>query len=441
MAYLATAYRAEGISATIVGSLSFVASGSIVASRFLFPYLFEKKMFMHIIWNMALSDAIASLGFSFGFPFGALCEAQAILTTFFYLSSWIWVTLLSYQLFRLVMRGRAARVPLWALHVFTWSLTLVICLVPLSSTSYGSDDGMQGTSLCAFRQGKSALLFLVWSGLTIYAPLLLCMALQFYFSVQVQIKFSFIDAKHVLIKRAVMALFYYPVGMLVCWTPFVMMQLLLAIIPPSQQPPTFLHASNATVDVGASYGIYLSILYYYNNSQARSCWLRFFCLQQQNKSNGSDKARGKRRAFDKQGSAAGFGQQRSTSPGGFPKSSPPDLTSDSDSSNLEHGLSESERESERESGIEDIVEGGEEEEEEFEGDWEIETDAFGNIVLPKKPFDEEEYRRSTSPSFGSALGANRSSNVELASSPSNNNNNNNNDITSADVINALNNSA
>lgn len=119
--------------AIIIASIcSATASSSIVATFFVFYKHFQRKRFIQIIFWIAFSEMIAGCGSAFGFPpsTSALCPSQAFLVFFFVKASWIWTTLLTYQVYRLVLHGDLS-LNIYHMHVLVWLSSLFLTLIPL----------------------------------------------------------------------------------------------------------------------------------------------------------------------------------------------------------------------------------------------------------------------------------------------------------------------
>ena len=79
-----------------------------------------------------------------------LCGIKAFLITFFFTACWIWTVLLVYQL-RCAMIFRQLRLQLIHMHLITWFIASCVSLLPLSMTTLGVDDVLNGETPCTYR--------------------------------------------------------------------------------------------------------------------------------------------------------------------------------------------------------------------------------------------------------------------------------------------------
>ena len=206
-------WPADEIWTMCCGALSALGSGSILLTVLLFPMMVRRKLFMHVIVMMSLTDFIASIFCAIGFPRNAtLCAMQGVATTFGFLTSWLWTTMLAYQLYYLVRKGRP-KYTLIGMHCLVWGFTIIMFLIPLLlSVYYGLEDSYLGKCLCGFT-GTPHRNVAIWINVH-FSVAVVCMALQVYFSARVYIKFTLPLHRRRLRKRlaAAAAASFYPGG-------------------------------------------------------------------------------------------------------------------------------------------------------------------------------------------------------------------------------------
>lgn len=318
------------------GLLSTVGSGSIIMTAILFPSMLRRKMFMHIIVMMSFTDFIASAFISVGYTRDpVLCTIQGATTAFFFISSWLWTTMLSFQLHHLVKYGRP-KLTVLGMHLLVWFITIVIFLAPLiSNVTYGLPSKYLGDSLCGFTGPDIG----VWID-THYSIALACIALQIYFSLTVYLQVrealrrrleSFIpltphtpqftlpqqrlaqlstiphqstitplhspqpkppsssatfstsnsSSKIPAIAAAVSILALYPIGMMVSWLPVIVLCFLISTKVVEYDVLASSDSSSIALAVfrglGPLYGAFLAIVFYSRSSEARHRW--YFLLR------------------------------------------------------------------------------------------------------------------------------------------------------------------
>ena len=135
----------------VCGALSAIGSGSVVVTLLIFPSMLRRKLFTSCVFMMSMTDFAASLFVSLGYVRDpVLCSVQGSLTTVFFSASWLWTTMLSFQLYYLVKKGRP-KLTLTGMHVLVWSVSLVLFVLPLTTqVTYGLRPEDRGWALCGF---------------------------------------------------------------------------------------------------------------------------------------------------------------------------------------------------------------------------------------------------------------------------------------------------
>ena len=106
---------------------------------------------------------------------------QASLTQFFFRAEWLFITVLSAQLNRIVL-GKSLHLTLKQTHASIWLISLLLELLPLTSGAfYGADDGKEGMYICGL-WGPNRRLADVWYVISFFMPLVVCLLSLFFFS-------------------------------------------------------------------------------------------------------------------------------------------------------------------------------------------------------------------------------------------------------------------
>jgi hypothetical protein len=90
----------------VFSALAAFLSGLVLLTVMVFPDM-QKRLFMNIILWISASNLCASIASAWGFPNAGteLCSAQAFAVPFFYKASWLWTTVLSYNIWKIAFRG------------------------------------------------------------------------------------------------------------------------------------------------------------------------------------------------------------------------------------------------------------------------------------------------------------------------------------------------
>lgn len=267
----------------IVGVISATCSLSVVLTAIVFPSMLKRKLFMHILVMMSLSDAIASTAYAFGFAEGPLCSTQSFLMNFFYRGTWFWTTMLSFQLHNLVLHGKPY-FSLLAMHIICWSLNIILQFIPFATNYYGEDDEATGKVTCYIANGSNAKASHIWEIVTFVIPLFCCLLLMSYFSLQMLLKYWYQDLSlYPLISSAINMTGLYPFGLILMWIPHAIFALIYNIAPSLGYPDNIdwgilytplLFFSFAW---GGLYGVLLAAIFFIKGSEARSRWYVLLC--------------------------------------------------------------------------------------------------------------------------------------------------------------------
>lgn len=178
-------------------------------------------MFTRVIFYISLTSFVANATvFSKTSGNFYLCYFQGMLQQFFYPSSWIWTTLLTYLLYSLVVLGRIDIT--WStMHAASWLIPVVLTFLPLATDTYGSwgDDDW-----CSLRPGhmthNGRSLNEFWRFVTFTAVIFVCFFLMMYYGYLIY-RHIYID-KHVPSEKVMFALnllIYYPISLFITWFP------------------------------------------------------------------------------------------------------------------------------------------------------------------------------------------------------------------------------
>lgn len=308
-----SAYALE-IVTQIFGALSFASSSIVVLTSAAFPQMIRGKTFQHLITMASLCDALGSFSLMLGYPSNdnPLCAFQGGGIYFFFRASWLWILLLTYELYSMVLSGALAISSLWKAHAVIWSLSLALELSLLSTNDYGQDDELSGLSTCALLFTNSptkAYNGAIWGASTFYFILIAVMCAMTYFSSRVWWKYSKqrdMFRNYPVIQNAIDVLWMYPVGLLVAWVPLGALKL-FHTFNSSQfvrngststvhvQFDITLMLINVTIAWSGLYGTFLSAIFFYKSKEARHRWSdsfkrfksRAWCLPQHDAPEGS----------------------------------------------------------------------------------------------------------------------------------------------------------
>ena len=258
-------------------AFSALCSGLVVITGLLFPkqIMSPSKPFSHIVFLISLCNLLSSIGASLGLPSDGTmrCRAQAFLLLFFYPASWIWTSLLVYQIRSLLVYRRLWLKPL-QMHIICWTIVCLISFIPLSTNAYGQDDALNQQIPCNF-QGNSEIAF-YWSLATFGCILVACILVMMVCMGHVLYHWAYYGqtdktGKEYAIFRTTRG---YPLFMLLCWIPY----LGLYVFDPS------MHLSYPGINafiliLSTQYGTFLTIFFFLFCRAGSRQWRRFLGLK------------------------------------------------------------------------------------------------------------------------------------------------------------------
>ena len=100
-----------------------------------------KRSYMEIVLIKSICEFINAVGSSPGIPpsGSAACWFEGIVTNIFSQSSMLWTVVICEMMLVIVVKGKEFRIRIYH-HVLCWGLPVVVTLLPLINTTYGSED-------------------------------------------------------------------------------------------------------------------------------------------------------------------------------------------------------------------------------------------------------------------------------------------------------------
>jgi hypothetical protein len=255
--------------ATLVSAvLSCAFSFGVVVTFVLFPRL-QNKLFMKIITLISLCDCIANASQLNGLPVTReLCVLQAMTQQFFYPASWMWTVIMTYLLYSLVVYGRIT-IPEWKMHVIVWGICTTITFLPLTTSTYGKQNGDNFWCWIEPSSHYSASIVAteIWEYLTFDCVIFGCFLLMTGWGSLIFYKLRIQHVKATkTVKTAIRTLFAYPVIICLTWFPTAM---LITIFPTvSQQSTAWIVCECLSLWQGGL----TAIVFFRNSRESRMLW-------------------------------------------------------------------------------------------------------------------------------------------------------------------------
>lgn len=116
-----------------------------------------------------------------------------------------------------MVRYGKCKLNFWSMHLLAWGLPAILTALPLTTTNYGSSDGLDQWCLFKQRGNNPNWLMPFWSYLTFLMWLILSFVCMITWQVLVYYKFRNSPMKTV-IARTYDKVYLYPIAMMVSWT-------------------------------------------------------------------------------------------------------------------------------------------------------------------------------------------------------------------------------
>ena len=251
-------------------ALSAACSASIVLTGLVFPsiMLSPQHPFSNILFIIALADMIACIGLSFGYPREGsnLCTTQAFLAMMFLPATWLWSSALVYQMHCMIVYKQLF-LNMTHLHVICWTIAALVALLPLTRNPYGQDDDLNETTICWLHCREHDCY--LWN-LGLYIPTLI---------INIALMSHYLHKIHTYLKRQMgddrvgrervlfRSLYWYPIGLIMCWTFTIIAELLIAVQLGHRK--TLMHIAAI---ITSQYGTICCLVFFSNSSSVRNHW-------------------------------------------------------------------------------------------------------------------------------------------------------------------------
>mmetsp|Transcript_6189 Transcript_6189/g.10345 ORF Transcript_6189/g.10345 Transcript_6189/m.10345 type:complete len:411 (-) Transcript_6189:147-1379(-) len=203
-----------------IGIMSALGCSSIMLTYFLFPQLRQQR-YTELVFYVAVNDLVASVGMALGpsKDSSAACWFQGLTTTYNYLSSIFWTTLIVYQVYCIVVSNQCVFKYMAGYHLLCWGLPLLLTFLPLTTNTYDNTDD-QGTWCFVANDSRSpSWSELFWWVAAFYFWLWAALTYSVYSLTSVALKLRKLKRIPPVISQTVRKLVLYPIVTMLCWGP------------------------------------------------------------------------------------------------------------------------------------------------------------------------------------------------------------------------------
>jgi len=195
--------------------LSFLGSVSIVSSYFVFKDL--RSIAFRLVFFMSSCDIGYSVANFFGNPeYGFFCSAQAVMLSFFSVSSMMWTACIAYTLQQAIFGENyhpediEKKLPRY--HCFSWTIAIIVTILPAFSDSYGEAGGW-----CWIQRGG---IHTTWRFFCFYLPMWSTIAYHCWVYSRIYKRLKSLEAESEFDdnrSRMMIRIKYYPMILIVCY--------------------------------------------------------------------------------------------------------------------------------------------------------------------------------------------------------------------------------
>ena len=265
---------------TLTSAISATCSLVVVMTGLIWPrfMLSKHRPFSTMIFFISCCDIVGSVGNCIGFPQNGstACSVQAFFYLYFIPASWLWTTMLVYQLKTLILSKQISLTMTHA-HAICWSVPLIASCLPLTTNSYGQDDYLNGYSPCVL--GGNSLAKLLWISTTDSGLSFMLVILMATWVVQIHIHLSRAESCDSTEKEKTLfaSMKLYPLALLITWVPRFAESVGMGIMGIHSVGKYGSQIGIIPAAILASqYGVIVCIIFFSKSASARSLWYNLF---------------------------------------------------------------------------------------------------------------------------------------------------------------------
>lgn len=278
---------------TFCGVLSAIGSLSVLSTGiFFWDVLVKGKVYKQMIIMIAGCNLVSSIAASLATPSNpGLCTTQAVLTYFFYRSTWMWSCFIVLTLWCYINKGTEF-MTFRNMNILAWSINILFELLPFTTaTYYGEDDDRLGKSICSFmsnaKESKNGSTqrdkdIKAWIIILHYFPMILCVIIMAVLLVLLWKKVRvFNSTAGSPIRALVRSTALYPLITMLSWIPNCI-AFLIAEFYFTTKPSEYVYYNYIFLPTRLSYclailsGMFYGIIFFAISKEARDLWHGYF---------------------------------------------------------------------------------------------------------------------------------------------------------------------
>jgi hypothetical protein len=178
-----------------------------------------KRLFIRLVFYIALSDFGSATAMVIGGTKSqsAACYYQGVTNNYFTLASIFWTMVIGYEVHLVIWHNRV-ETNLTVFAAINWIFPLILSLIPISTSTYGNDDGTPGWCFLNRRHGYSEWVDVFWFILSFYAWVYIAIFYLLYVAIDCAYKLYYLQRgmttnAHLVVEKII----YYPLIVVTCW--------------------------------------------------------------------------------------------------------------------------------------------------------------------------------------------------------------------------------
>jgi len=251
----------------VLAVIACFGSSTVIVTYILFSEL-RMLRYIELVFYISVNDLIASIGVATASSNGtsAACIFQSFVVNFNYMSSMMWSTVISYQVWLVVCKNLVLKKMLF-FHILCWGFPLLTSFLPLSTNDYGIDDATN--SWCFLRNSPRSPSWglLLWTLLSFYVWFWIGLLINAGFVIHILYRLRQVSMDRGVILLTVQKLIFYPAVTFLCWG-LLSVTSMYAVTNTGYLPKL----SDSAIKLAVMQGMFNPLFFFYFNYTVRYRW-------------------------------------------------------------------------------------------------------------------------------------------------------------------------
>jgi hypothetical protein len=260
----------------IPGTISAVLCFTLCFTVLFFPHL-RSLRYIELVFYVAFNDMIGSIGIAIGPTHNGsfACWFQGLTTNYNFLSSILWTTVITYQVYVVVHQGTVIKDLTFA-HLICWLVPLFTTLLPLTTNTYANADDEADWCFIANRSDSPSWSLLFWIIVSFYGILWTAFVVDVSLIIAIFYRFYKMKVVPDKVLGTVRKLISYPILLVFCWTLETVFDIYSAFHSHVASQGMFHRAYDFATVLAISQGSFFVVVFYSMNPIIYETWRDYF---------------------------------------------------------------------------------------------------------------------------------------------------------------------